>query len=175
MSDKPTNNQTTYFPEYRIYKPNTAKTGAASKLQLKVKQESYREVFLFWESAQQTGIDANNNASFGWTDAKKKITFKLEAIDIGEILAVLNGKKSFAGLPAKDGKGGAIFHKNASGNAVFKFQKMEKDGVTNYWFELTSKKNSGELTAVKHIITAAEGEILRTLLEGALLVMFSWK
>jgi hypothetical protein len=128
--------------------------------------------------AQDLGLGVagkSHNASFGWNDPKKKITFKLESNDIGEILAVLNGKKSFAGLPSKDGKGGAIFHKNPTGNTVFKFQKMEKDGVVNFWFELTSKKNTGELVAVKHMVTAAEGEVLKILLQNAIEVMYNWK
>lgn len=166
----------TYYPEYRIYKPNPNKNGAASKLQIKVKQEEYRQVLLFWESALQTGIDAQGNASFGWKENGKRIAFKLEAIDIGEILAVLNGKKPFAGMPAKDGKGGAIFHKNATGNAVFKLQKAEKEGITFYWFELSAKKNDGgPAVSIKHTITAAEGEVLRVLMTDAISLMHNWK
>ncbi len=67
----------TYYPEHRIYKPKADKTGAASKLQIKVKQERFREVFLFWEAAQQTGVDKEGNASFGWQEPTRKVTFKL--------------------------------------------------------------------------------------------------
>lgn len=172
---KPATNTTVYYPEYRIYKPNTSKTGAASKLQLKVKQERFREVYLFWEATQQTGLDDKGNASFGWDNPLKKVTFKMESNDIGEVLAVLNGKKIFAGMPAKDGKGGSIFHKNANGNTVFKFSKMEKEGSIAYWFEISSKKNSGELVNVKHVISVAEGEILKVILTDAVSCMYNWK
>jgi hypothetical protein len=165
----------TYFPEYRIYKPKNDKTGAASKLQLKIKHDRYREVYLFWEAAQQIGLDANGNASFAWAIPEKKITFKLESVDIGEILAVLNGKKDFAGMPAKDGKGGAIFHQNEKGNTVFKFQKMEKDGNVTYWLQITSKKKDGKLTEVKHTISCSEGEVLKVLLTDAISCMYNWR
>lgn len=166
---------TTYYPEYRLYKPNNSKTGAASKLQLKVKQERFREVYLFWESAQQTGLDEKGNASFGWNDPLRKVTFKMEATDIGEILAVLNGKKVFAGMPSKDGKGGSIFHKNEKGNTVFKFSRMEKEGSVAYWLQITSKKNDGPLVEVKHVISVAEAEIIRIVLTDAVSLIYNWK
>lgn len=165
----------TYYPEYRIYKPNNAKTGAASRLQIKVKHDKYREVLLFWESSLQTGIDANKNASFGWDDPNKKVTFKMEATDIGEILAVLNGKKLFAGMPAQDGKGGAIFHQNEKGSTILKFSKMEKDGKTAYWFQLNAKRANGPVVEVKHVITVGEAEIIKILLQDAVSLMYNWK
>ncbi len=173
--DNAKTNSVTYFPEYRIYKPNNNKTGAATRLQLKIKQERFRVVQLFWESAQQTGVDSEGNASFGWDDPKKKITFKMKDSDVGEVLAVLNGMKTFAGAPAKDGKGGSIFHQNPTGNTVFKFVKMERDGTFVYWVQLTSKKKDGTLTEVKHSISIAEGEVLTVLLQNALTCMYPWR
>lgn len=167
-------NTQTYFPEFRIYKPKPTKDGAASKLQLKVKQEEYREVMLFWEIAQQTGLDDNGNASFAWAIKERKVVFKMEAIDIGEVLAVLNGLKKSVGV-SKEGKPGSIFHKNATGNSVFKFTKMEKDGNVGYWLEVSSKKNTGELVSVKHTISASEGEILRIVLQDAISCIYNWR
>lgn len=169
--------KTEYFPEFRIYKPSPAKNGAASKLQIKVKQEKYREVFLFWEAAQQTGLDDKGNASFGWNEPAKKITFKMEAIDIGEVLAVLNGTKEFAGAPGKDGKGGSVFHKSSVGNTVFKFTKLinQTTKLPSYYMALSSKKNTGELIEVKHSISASEGEILRVILADAISLIYNWK
>lgn len=164
----------TFFPEYRIYKPNKAGNGSATRLQIRhgVKQER-AVVFLFIESAQQTGTDKDGNASFAWKEPDKKITFKLDTVDIGDLLAVLNGAKTFAGNPAKDGKGGmGIYHQNDAGNTVLKFEKAEQGNV--YWYGLSSKRN-GKLIAIKHMITLGEAEILRVLLQEAVKMMFNWR
>lgn len=163
-----------FFPEYRIYKPNKSGNGSATRLQIRHGDKQGRPVvYLFIESTQQTGTDSEGNASFGWKEPEKKITFKLDVVDIGELLAVLNGAKNFAGNPAKDGKGGmGIFHQNDAGNTVLKFEKSEQGNV--YWYGLSSKRN-GKLLAIKHMVTLGEAEILYLLLQEAVKMMFAWR
>lgn len=172
--DNAKTNTVQYFPEYRIYKPNKANNGSATRLQLKVKQERFRVVQFFWESAQQTGVDKDGNASFAWDVPAKKVTFKMKDGDVGEILAVLNGLKQGAGQ-VKDGKSAGIFHKNLNGNTIFKFVKLEKDGTFCYWVQISSQKNDGTKVEVKHSITIAEGEVLRILLQNVLTCMYPWR
>ena len=91
--------------EFRIYKPNSKGSGAASKFQCRTKWKTvdsvdYAELILFLESAQQTGFDKNKNASFGWSTNSEKnkgksVTMKLGLPDIGEMLLVLKGRKQF--------------------------------------------------------------------------------
>jgi len=164
--------ETIYFPEYRIYKPNKSGSGAASRLQIKIADKQGRHhVYLFLESAQQTGLDSEGNASFAWTDKNKKVTFKMEALDVGELLCVLDGTKEFAGMPAKDGKGGSVFHQTPLGNTILKFQKAGDV----YWLGLSSKKKDGTLVNVKHVISMGEGKIIKILLEEAVKLMFGWR
>ncbi len=78
-------------------------------------------------------------------------------------------------MPAKEGKGGAIYHQNANGSTIMKFAPMAKDGVTNYWFQMNSKKKDGPVVEVKHVISAGEAEILRIVLQDAVSLMYNWK
>lgn len=170
--------------EFRIYKPNGKNTGAASKLQLRVKPKDVTSrdgrtstidvTMVFWESAPQTGKDANNNATFAWEDDKRKVAIKLGDADMAEILAVLSGKKPFAGPPAKPGASfpPGLFHKSTKGNSTFSLTKNENGG---YNVRLSAQKQGQQGTiAVSHTITIGEGEILSTLLRAALVKKYGW-
>ena len=160
-----------YYPEYRIYKPKNDNNGAASKLQLKVKIEKYREVQIFWEASQQTGIDANQNASFAWDDPKRKVIFKLDTPDIGELLAVINGSKDYAGPSPKAGAKipPGMYHQNSAGNTVMQFSAMrnEKNLINGYYVRLTAKRGDGPAIEVKHTVSIAEAQIIKIFLEEA--------
>ena len=159
--------------EFRIYKPTKAQNGAASKFQVSVKKikEKYEEVMLFWEMAEQTGIDENNNASFDWTkpekDIHRSITMKLGSNDVGELLCVLSGKKEFVGRKKEEG----LFHQNQSGNTILKFAKMDRGG----YYAALSAKRSGVLMSIKHSLTDSEGTILEQLLKDFVSSLYKWK
>lgn len=165
-----------YFPEYRIYKPNTTNSGAASKIQVKIKPGKFRDVQIFWEASLQIK-SKDENAAFAWTDAAKKVTMKLSEVDLGEILAVLNGQKDFAGPPGKDGKNMGLFHKNKTGNATLQFTKLkgQNSPLHTYYVRLAAKKADGKLIEVKHAISISESEILKVLLSNAVSLIFNWK
>lgn len=163
--------------EWRVYKPRKSNDGAASKLELKVitdvktkndKTFKTREVQVFWVSAKQTGTDENDNASFAWKDNAQNVTIKLGEVDLGEILAVLNEKKSQSG--AKSDKYNGIFHKNKSGNASFLLKREE----SGYNLRVSKKVGAEPPVEVKHQITFGEGEILRTVLEAAVNQIYRW-
>ncbi len=135
--------------EFRIYRPNKAGQGAASQIQL-VEKEG--KLIAFWTMTKQTGTDDNGNASFGWKDKDKTITFKMEDTDLGEILAVMFRYSEKAG-----GEKG-IYHQNASGNTVMHF-----DGKN---VRLSSKKkDAAEAVAISHGISSGELAVLKVLFE----------
>jgi len=136
--------------EFRIYRPLKQGNGAASRLNYRKQQD---DLLVFWQSAQQEGFDDKENAKFAWKDQEKSVSVKLGITDIGEILAVLNGKKEQAGTD----KG--IFHSNEKGNTSFTFRKQD-----NGYYLRVAKKNNAKLIEVKHGVSFGEGEILKILL-----------
>ncbi len=172
MADK----QSQYGKEYRIYKPRQSNDGAASRLQIRVNAEPYREVFLFWETTTQTGTDANGNASFGWKEKEKTITFKLGEVDVAELLLVLKGKKEYAGPPPKEaGKPGmGLYHKNPNGNTILQLQRDQKGAGFYLSISRQSAANKSDVVRIKHTISNGEAEILQVLLTDAVSCIFGW-
>jgi hypothetical protein len=158
--------------EFRIYRPNNAGNGFASKFQMVVKEkEKFDEPMVFWEMAEQTGKDENGNASFDWSSPKKQsnrsVTIKLGITDVGEILCVLCGVKEFVGQKKEQG----LFHKNQLGNTVLKMTRMDK----GLFYAALSSKKSGEVIQVKHSISLAEGIVLEQLLKEFVSIYYNWK
>ncbi len=157
------------YPQYRIYKPNMSGSGAASALDLTRKEDG--DIYLFWIGAQQTGKDKNGFAAFGWKDDDKKVTIKLELVDLGEILACLEGRKPYAGPPPKEGGlPQGLFHKTAKGNSSLQLTKKDD----TFHFRM-SKKVDGKVTEVKHAISLGEASVLKTLLTRVVVLMQGWE
>lgn len=165
--------------DFRLYRANKdVSKGVATRFNAsKKKFEKYDEWMLFLEMAKQTGVDKEDNARFGWADSKKpetrqtSITMKLEELDIGEILSVLNGIKEEVGA---NGKG--LFHKTPNGNTVLSFSKYIKDGKLLGYNLRVSRKLNGETNPVAFSqgISVSEGEVLRTLLSAFVVKKFEW-
>lgn len=159
---------------YRIYKPKKDGKGAATQLEVrKDKKDEYSTVLIFLKGANQTGFYDNKNAKFAWAkdeeDLSKIVNMKLGESDIGDLLAVLNGKKDKVGQ-----KESGIYHQNPKGNTTLKFEWMEKYG--QFGLRLASKPNDGNLIEVKHFVSQEEGQVLKVLLEQALLLYYdAWK
>lgn len=144
---------------YTIHKPRKdGKSGTAIRFQYKETKEKYPKKCVMVELVNQTGIDANDNASFGWAGKKESnseeyagIICKFGLPDIGEFLCVLNGIKKNAGSD----KG--LYHQNAKGNLGIKF------GMTDQGFYSLnmSKKSDEVLTRLSISILPHEAEILR--------------
>lgn len=157
--------------EFRLYKPNKEGTGSASKLSFRenvvtVKKEDetvsrYTEILCFWVAAQQNGKDEDDNARFWWEQKDgRQVTMKLGDADVGELLAVLNGKK-----PNVGGDMG-IYHKNENGNSSLQFKANIQNGnFIGYYVRLASQDKNKKVTEVKHTVTLGEAEILRLFLE----------
>ncbi len=169
-------NETKYFPEFRIYKPTKANSGAASAIQTKLTDVKGRwELQLFWTAAQQTP-STTENASFGWKDKEKSVIIKLGDPDVGELLAVLCGVKDSMGRKeARDKPGKGLFHKNASGNTTMSLQEQvdENNGEISYRVRLASKVGA-KLTQVSHTITIGEAILIKTLLQQWVIASYGW-
>jgi len=172
-------NNNVYFPEHRVYKPQKSGTGAASSLQMVMKEVKGRyETQLFWIATQQIPSE-NENAAFAWKDKGKTVTIKLGDPDIGELLAVLNGAKDSMGRKEsafidKPGKG--LYHQSPAGSTTMTLQvyKNEKTGEWSYSMRLASKNKEGKLTEVKHQITVGEAQIIKLLLEHYVVASYGW-
>lgn len=143
--------------ELRIYKPKKTGDGAASKVQMIIKDKGkYKEYNCFWEITKQTGVDKEGNASFAWSKDKDRngsITVKMGLPDIAEFLLVLAGKKEEAKL----------FHKNTKGNTAINFKKYN-DGFA---IQISNQVDK-VLTKHQHLISGGEGLILEILLKDYL-------
>ena len=163
--------------EFRIYKPNKNNNGAASKWQLSSKKSEHGiTTMLFLTMGSQTGIDSNGNAAFGWTDESKNIIMKLGILDIGELLSVLRGIKSYVGESnnREDGKG--LYHETEKGNSVLKFYCCPPDqySSTKYYKIVASQKRGNQTIKCYHTISIAEAQILFSLLEKAVIEIHGW-
>tara|TARA_B100000676_G_C17873669_1_gene730029 strand:+ start:121 stop:669 length:549 start_codon:yes stop_codon:yes gene_type:complete len=169
--------------EYRIYKPNSKGTGAASKFQCRTKwktidKSDYADLILFLESAQQTGFDSNKNASFGWSSTNdknkgKSVTMKLGLPDIGEILLVLKGRKTFVGPEPKQGRKiePGLYHQNNHGNTSLRLKWSEG----KLYLNISSQDKNKNVTKISHSITTAEAAVLESLLEHFIVEYHGWK
>lgn len=156
------------WQEFRIYRPNREKNGAATRFQMRLvdstKVKGQKRVLFFLESAVQTGEDENGNAKFAWQEADKRVIMKLEALDMGEIIAVINHHKEQVG----GGKG--LYHEHSGGNTVLNFARAKNGG---FYFGVSSKKkDGGAVLQIKHLISDAEAIILKVLLEDAILRIY---
>jgi hypothetical protein len=167
--------------EYRIYKPNSKNSGAATKFQCRVKEvgkgdKKYPELFLFVEMAQQTGTDENDNAKFDWAGKEnpnpKSVTMKLGLPDVGEILLVLMGRKKFVGPEPKEGQKieSGLFHQNNDGNTSM---RLKWDNGKLY-LNLSAQDKAKNLVKVSHSITMAEAVVLEHLLQHFIVAYHAW-
>lgn len=180
MSETKARTQTTY----RMYKARKTNDGAASQWQLSSKKSKREnegtDIALYLTMAKQTGTDENDNAQFDWRTWNKEtnswnpsssISFKLGLTDIGELLAVINGQKSEAGM---EGKG--LYHSNDNGSSTLHFSPWVKDGkLMGYNLKVYSKaKDSKDGNSISHSVSVSESEILRELLRSSVLQMAKW-
>ena len=167
--------------EFRIYKPNSKGSGAASKFQCRTKWKTvdgvdYADLILFLETAQQTGYDSNNNASFAWSSGDKNkdksVTMKLGLPDIGEILLVLKGRKKFVGPEPKQGRSvePGLYHQKKNGNTSLRLKWSEG----RLYLNLSSQDAKKSVTKVSHSITSAEAAVLESLLDHFIVEYHGW-
>ena len=168
------NKESLNYRELRIYKPTRAKSGAATKINIKrYYDKRERDRFsIFMESALEIPSEGKN-AAFGWDDPTKKVTVLLGDNDIGDFLLVLDGRKSGLGKFNPDKGFPGIYHKvedaqgNQISNTMIKLdQKInEATGEVSFAFYV-SKQKDGNTVRVNHIITDVEAVGIAELMRG---------
>lgn len=150
--------------DYRIYRANKDLKGSATKWNVRLKQEEgYVDAMLFIEATVQIGIDANGNGKYAWEDASKTVKMKLEAVDIGTILATLGGI-------TKETK---LFHKNEKGNTVLNLSPATNPGT--YYLSVSSQFKDGKTKKVQQTLGSTDIEILKVLLKDAISLIYYWR
>lgn len=161
MIGEPTMAKTTKIHDFPMYRGNKTNNGCATKIEAvkKTDEEGQERIYMFWIGAKQNGTNKDGHATFGWTDKNNTVNIKLGQIDVGEILAVINGKKGHVGREANKG----LFHQNPKGNSTLTFSFDEAKQAYNVRL---SAKRDNNLCAISHSISLAEGEILRVILSS---------
>lgn len=152
---------------FRLYKPNNNGTGAASQWDYRPnKNKKKRNAQLFLTITKQNGQDQDGNATFAWEkDKSQTIIMLLGLPDVGELLAVLQGRKDTLGT----GKG--LFHKNANGNSTLSLNfspESKEKGPAKYFLKVGSQNTKGDLTTIAHTITVGEAAVLQEFLNSFL-------
>ena len=166
---------------HRFYKGKKTGDGTASQWSLSTrpnrKNAKVLETLLFLEVAPQNGVgnEGDDHYTFDWRSKKspdsKSLTVKLEVADVGELLCVLNGITEGAG---RDGKG--LYHEAEKSNTIIGFSIAKKDGKAfGFNLRLSKKdKDTGNQTSLNHFLSLTEAEVLRVLLNEAVLRLTGW-
>jgi len=155
------------MPEYadslKMYKARKDGSGVASQLDMNVNSKS-----VFLGMANQDGPIKDNKSKFDW---EKQIRFKLGMQDIGEILAVLEGRQDGVGQVHSDtGKHRGLFHQSENGNAVLYFTRGRSTG---FYIKLSVRRGEDQ-RELQHTMTNGEGVILGILLKNAVSAIYNW-
>lgn len=147
---------------FRIFRAKKDNTGSASSLNIRtVKGEYEDETLLFWEATKQLGTNENGDTTFAWKDKTKTVKMKLGEMDLASLLATLNGVQ-------KESK---LFHQNKNGSTTLALTPMEAGG---YSVRISSKCGNDAPIAVSHTISVPEAELLRVLLQQAVIRFYNW-
>lgn len=162
-------NTTNFIPrprEVRFYRPKKDGAGCAAAIQLSYKQDNkYEPWMMFLTVAPQTGTDENDNASFDWKE--KSIKVKLGDNDIGEMLAVLQGRQNQVGFK------GSLFHETpGGGNKILQLSVADNGG---YYLQVSGQdKDKKPMGRFSLVLSNGDASILQTLLERAVILMYNW-
>lgn len=165
---------------YLVYKPNPrdATKGAAAKFELSVRPEFNELGWMtrriaggfFLEIAGQTGIDATDNAQFGWSkaDDDERLVVKLGPVDLQNILYAFkrirdDGKPLPVRMRPKGEETGlklSLFHKFDDSSSIIEVNFSEQGSL----FTVSKGKNNRRTIS----IGIAEEMTLRKYLDHAL-------
>ncbi len=155
--------------ELRFYKPTSSGQGAASKFNLSYKEKQtkegkkYGEWMLFFEMSKQGAKDDSGNDRFDWENA---IKVKLGEADIGEMLAVLQGRKNTVGAK------GSLYHQSPDGgNKSIALSVSDRGG---YSLNVSAQDKDKKVTKLFHSLTDGEAAILQVLLQRAVEIIYEW-
>lgn len=167
-------------PSLYIVRANKQKNGSASRWELsRPKDNELPKLFL--SAAKQEGENENGDATFAWrrynkddktwSNTDKSVSMKLGTSDIGELLAVISGRKNAVG----NGKG--LFHENPKGNSTldFKLWGKENEDPSGFLITITNKGiDNKEAVRISHTLSFGDAENLRIFLQRALVDINNW-
>jgi hypothetical protein len=151
---------------FRIYRANKTNNGVASEFQLSYKEkEPYNKWMTFLKICSQTGVDANENASFDWDGG---LTVKLGENDLGELLAVLEGRKDSLGFK------GSLFHETpGGGNKSIKLNRL--DNGSGYGLSVSGQDATKKVFGpYNQVLGHNDAAILSKLLGQAIIKIYDW-
>ncbi len=139
-------------PDYTIYKPNSRGSGAAVRFGL-----NRQKAAIFVDGASQIG-----ERQFDW---ENKITMKWGLPDIGNVLAVLQGRTTQAKL----------FHQTEKGSSTLEITLQDDPDRAPYLLSM-SRQNSADKTLRKVVIPLSQGEaaVLEAALRVAVAALVGW-
>ena len=143
------------LPRFNVYKPNREGKGAAVQFDLNAGKQA-----VFLEAAAQEG------EGFNWRD---KIVVKLSDVDLGKVLAVLNGRSGQA----------KIFHDPSKregyvGGALNTTVELLKGSQYGFFLKVSQQSGDRSVKAVALGLAEDEAQVLRVLLEKAVERMYGW-
>ena len=143
-----------FQPKWTTFKPNNKGDGAMASVRYSPEEGSF---FLQMLTQNPEANDQNNLPRFL---KDSTITAKLEAVDIGEFLAVLRGRKEGCGTKGDKGFKG-LYHQSQSGTSIINLEFSEQWG---YSLSL-SVDRGGSKSRLRVSLTLSEVEVLRVFFE----------
>lgn len=145
-------NQRPLNPDYTIYKPNGRGTGGVVRWQINRDKGA-----VFVEAANQSG-----ERQFDWD---RKIIMKWSLSDLGQALAVLQGRQPQA----------KVFHQAEKANSAFDFNRRDDPDKAPYLFTI-SRQDAADKSVRKVTIPISHGEaaVLETALRAAVTRLLGW-
>jgi hypothetical protein len=149
--------------QIRIYRTNKENKGFATAWQLSFKKDAEYDPYLFFlVMAKQDGLNENGNAKYDWKGA---INVKLGVFELGEIIAVLDGRKTSVGY------NGSLYHQTDQGNKIIKLNATDKGYSLTVSSQDTNKNNLGPFYQT---LSDGEAVVLSTMLKKAIERIFGW-
>jgi hypothetical protein len=140
------------LPDYALYKPNSRGNGGVFRFSLNPAKGS-----LFLEAAPQTG-----EKQFDW---ENKIIMKWTLPDLGQTLAVLQGRQPQAKL----------FHQSEKANSTFELTLRDDPAKAPYLMVVSRQLNADKTVRKVAIpVSHAEAAILETALRTATTRLIGW-
>jgi hypothetical protein len=138
--------------DYAIYKPNTRGNGGVVRFEL-----NRTKAAVFVDAALQQG-----EKQFDW---EQKITMKWGLIDLGTVLAVLQGRQPQAKL----------YHQSEKANSTFELTLRDDPQRAPYFLTVSRQQESDKkLRKVTIPVSHAEAALLETALRSAVIRLLGW-
>lgn len=152
--------------EFKLYRAKKDGSGVAASFAMSAEKSA-----VFLEVARQAGPAEGDNATFNWKQATR---FKLGINDLGEIMAVLEGRQPGIGAPDHNNRDGfkGLFHKTETSTTVLRVEKGRVAG--GYYLQINQRKGSEQVDIRSLSFSLGEASLLLTLLRLAVARIYSW-